>query len=178
MFSRKLLLMGAVLALCAPATPAAAHGDIQGTDPAPESIVRRAPRSVAVTFTEAPTTQAILEVTDGCKRKVGQGVDVTDATATVRVATGQPGRWKVSYRVISSLDGHRTHGGFTFTVAGDKDCTPDEEPTGGPDDDPTRAAGGNDGGADEGSGAPVVPIALGAAGLIVVALILRRAGSG
>lgn len=177
MFSRKLLLMGAVLALCAPA-PAAAHGDIQGTDPAPESTVRRAPRSVAVTFTEAPTAQAILKVTDGCKRNVGQGVDVTDATATVRVATGQPGRWNVSYRVISSLDGHRTQGGFMFTVAGDKDCTPDEEPTDGPDDDPTRAAGGNDDGTDEGSGAPVVPIALGAAALIVVALILRRAGSG
>lgn len=178
MLTRKLILTGALVALVASASPVAAHGDIQATDPRPESTVRRAPRSIAVTFTEAPTPQAVMKVTDGCKRNVGQGVDVTDATATVRVAVGQPGRWKVSYRVISSLDGHLTRGGYEFTVAGKKDCTPDENPTDAPDDGATEAAPPREDEEPAGSGAPVVPIALGAVGLIVVALIVRRSGSG
>lgn len=177
---RKLVLCCTALGMTALAAPAGAHGDIQASDPAPRSTVRRAPRSVAITFTEAPTAQAVLEVTDGCRRDVGQGVDVADATATVRVATGQPGRWRVSYRVISSLDGHETQGGYAFTVAGTKDCTPDRGPTDDPGGEPTRAAPRADDRNDEpdGSGAPLIPIALGAAGLIVVALIVRRFGSG
>lgn len=176
---RKVSVAATVLGLCALAGPAGAHGEIQGTDPAPRSTVRRAPRSVAVTFTEAPTAQAVLKVTDGCRRDVSQGVDVTDATATVRLALGQPGRWQVSYRVISSLDGHQTQGRYAFTVAGRRDCTPDDGPTDEPAPDATRAAPRDDDPEDvEGSGAPVVPIALGAAALIVVALIVRRSGSG
>ena len=178
MISRKLVLTGMVLCLAAAATPAGAHGDIQATDPEPLTTVRRAPRSIAVTFTEAPTAQAVMKVTDGCKRNVAQGVDVADATATVRVATGQPGKWQVSYRVISSLDGHLTRGGYAFTVAGKKDCTPDETPSDDPGDGPTQAAPPNDDEEPEGSGAPVVPIALGAAALIVVAFLVRRSGSG
>lgn len=165
-----------VLAVSAGMAPAAAHGEIQGSDPAPRSTVRRAPRSVAITFTEAPTAQAVLRVTDGCRRDVGQGVDVSDATATVRVATGQPGRWQVSYRVISSLDGHETQGRYAFTVAGRRDCTPDDRSTDDPGDEPTGAAPGDDERPD-GSGAPVIPIALGAVGLIAVAFVVRRAGS-
>lgn len=180
MSTKKLLFTAAVLGLVAVAAPAAAHGDLQATDPEARSTVRRAPRSIAITFTEAPTAQAVLKVTDGCKRDVGQGVDVTDATATVRVATGQPGKWTVSYRVISALDGHLTRGGYSFTVAGDKDCTPDEGPTDDPGDGPAKTSPPEDR-EDEGSGgsgAPVVPIALSAAGLILVALIVRRSGSG
>lgn len=178
MISRKLVLAGMMLCLAAAATPAGAHGDIQATDPEPLTTVRRAPRSIAVTFTEAPTAQAVMKVTDGCKRNVAQGVDVADATATVRVATGQPGKWQVSYRVISSLDGHLTRGGYAFTVAGKKDCTPDEKPSDDPGDGPTQAAPPDDDESPEGSGAPVVPIALGAAALIVVAFLVRRSGSG
>lgn len=178
MFSEKMVVACMVLGLSAAAVPAGAHGDIQATDPEPETTVRRAPRSIAVTFTEAPTANAVLEVTDGCKRNVGQGVDIADATATVRVAVGQPGKWNVSYRVISALDGHLTRGGYSFTVAGKKDCTPDET-TDDPGANPTKALPpGDDENEPEGSGAPVVPIALGAAALIAVALIVRRSGSG
>lgn len=179
MSSRKLVVASMIVGLSALTTPALAHGDIQGSDPEPKSTVKRAPRSVAITFTEAPTAQAVLKVADGCKRDVGQGVDVAGATATVRTATGQPGKWEVSYRVISSLDAHQTQGRYTFTVAGDKDCTPDGEPThSGENEDPAAPnprAGSED--EPEGSGAPVIPIALGAAGLIAVALIVRRSGS-
>jgi methionine-rich copper-binding protein CopC len=163
------------------AAPAGAHGEIQGTDPAQDATVRRAPRTVAITFTEAPTAQAVLKVRDGCGRAVGQGVEIVDATATVRLAVGQPGRWHVSYDVISALDGHRTRGGYAFTVSGDRDCTPDEataapEPTD-PDDGVAAPTDEGDGDGTAGSGAPVIPIALGAAGVLVLALILRRSGS-
>jgi methionine-rich copper-binding protein CopC len=173
------MLLGSI----ALAGPAGAHGEIESSDPAPESRVRRAPGSVAITFTEAPTAQAVLEVTDGCRRKVGQGVDVADATATVRTATGQPGRWQVSYRVISAADGHETKGKYAFTVAGKKDCTPDPKPTDEPKGDEDPAAPNDKASPDDsddtgGSSAPVVPIALGAAALIVVALLVRRSGSG
>jgi methionine-rich copper-binding protein CopC len=178
MFSKKLIVTCAAVGLLTAGSPAYAHGDIQASDPAPRSTVRRAPKSVAITFTEAPTAQAVLEVTDGCKREVGQGVDVAEATATVRVGDAQPGRWQVSYRVISAVDGHLTRGGYAFTVAGEKDCTPDEKPAKDPGDDPTRAAPPIDEEDEpEGSGAPVVPIAIGAVALIAVALIVRRSGS-
>jgi hypothetical protein len=168
----------ALLAIVTLASPAAAHGDLQGTDPEQLATVRRAPRSVAITFTEAPTAQAVLKVSDGCKRDVTQGIEVVDATATVRVAVGQPGRWRVSYRVISALDGHESKGFYTFTVAGRKDCTPDDPPA-------TETPGGeaaattNPEGRDvSGSGAPVVPIAFGALAVVVLAFIVRRSGTG
>lgn len=181
MSPKKLLLASMALGVVvAAAAPAGAHGDIQATDPAAKATVRRAPRSVAITFTEAPTAQAVLNVTDGCKRDVGQGVEVAGATATVRVATGQPGKWQVSYRVVSSLDGHQTQGRYAFTVAGKKDCTPDEDPTDDPGDGPTQAAPGDTdetGDTGDSSGAPVIPIALGAVALVAVALVVRRSGS-
>lgn len=161
------------------ASPALAHGDIQAAEPASGANVPRAPRSIAVTFTEAPTAQAVLNVTDGCRRDVTQGVDVSDATATVRVATGQPGKWQVSYRVISAVDGHQTRGKYGFTVAGRKDCTPDEATPPPRNDLPGDRAAETPGGEDlTGSGAPVVPIAFGAVAVIVLALLVRRAGSG
>lgn len=180
MISSKLIVAFVALVLAGICAPAGAHGDIQASDPAPDSRVRRAPRSVAITFTEAPTAQAILDVRDGCRRNVAQGVEVADATATVRVATGQPGKWRVSYRVISALDGHQTQGSYTFRVAGRRDCNPDE-PTPEPDPEDTggdpEAAPTDDGDDTSGSGAPVIPIALGAVGVVVLALILRRSGS-
>lgn len=177
MISIKVAGVAALLALVVPAGPAAAHGDVQATDPEELSRVRRAPRSVAVTFTEAPTAQAVLKVRDGCRRDVTQGIDVTDATATARVAVGQPGRWRVSYRVISALDGHESKGSYTFTVAGRRDCTPDEpQATETPDDDPEAVAtpAGDD---VSGSSAPVVPIAFGALAVLVLAFIVRRSGT-
>lgn len=176
MTSRKLVATLFVIGSLAAAVPARAHGDIQASDPAPRSTVERAPRSVAITFTEAPTAQAVLTVTDGCRRDVAQGVDVVDATATVRVAVGQPGRWQVGYRVISSLDGHRTQGRYAFTVAGKRDCTPDDEATDDPDTGGTRALPLQPD-EPEGSGAPLVPIALGAVALVAIALVVRRSGS-
>lgn len=179
MFSKKLIVTCMVVGLSAMAAPASAHGDIQGSEPPPRSVLPRPPRSVAITFTEAPTAQAVLNVTDGCKREIGRGVGVTDATATARVAAGQPGQWVVSYRVISALDGHLTRGSYTFTVDGQKDCAPDPTPDigNGPPGDKKQAAP-NDEDEPEGSSAPVVPIALGAAAIVIVALIVRRSGSG
>lgn len=170
------LVVPAVVALLALAGPAHAHGDLQATDPGLDAKVAKAPDSVAITFTEAPTAQAVLKVRDGCKRDVTQGIEVTDATATVRVALGQPGRWEVSYRVISALDGHETKGSYGFTVAGRRDCTPDK-PTPGPGAEETLAAPTDDAGEPSGSGAPVVPIAIGAVVLIALAFLVRRSGS-
>ena len=178
MTPRKLFATATALALLG-AGPAYAHGDIQASDPAVDARVGRSPGSVAITFTEAPTAQAILKVRDGCKRNVTDGVSVTDATATVGIAGGEPGAWKVSYRVISSLDGHRTQGSYAFTVAGKKDCTPDE-PTAPPEsDDPEPEEDGAlpDGDEEPGSSAPLIPIALGAVALVALALIVRRSGS-
>lgn len=163
--------------LLAAAAPALAHGEIQASDPANDATVPRAPGSVAITFTEAPTAQAVLKVRDGCGRSVDQGVEIADATATVRLAVGQPGRWHVSYNVISALDGHQTRGGYAFTVRGPRDCTP-HEATPAPDTTGDGAAAPTgDGDGEPGSGAPVIPIALGAAAVLVLALILRRSGS-
>ncbi|MDQ3958275.1 MAG: copper resistance protein CopC [Actinomycetota bacterium] len=179
MIPRKLVIACGAVALLAWAAPAGAHGDIQASDPEPGSRVIVAPESVAVTFTEAPTAEAVLRVRDGCRRDVTGGVSVADATATVRVQGGEPGTWRVSYRVISSLDGHETRGGYAFAVAGKRDCGPPDEPTDAP---PTDGPGDGDAaapgdGAAAESGAPVIPIALGAVAVVAVAFIVRRSGS-
>ncbi|MDQ3913715.1 MAG: copper resistance protein CopC [Actinomycetota bacterium] len=172
----RLVLVASSLVFAVLAGPAGAHGDIQATDPEELATVRRPPRSVAITFSEAPTAQAALNVRDGCRREVTQGVDITGATATARVAIGQPGRWRVSYRVISALDGHETKGIYTFTVAGRKDCTPGE-PTATATPDGPGAAPTPQGDDAAGSSAPVVPIAFGALAVVVLAFIVRRSGT-
>ena len=164
-----------VVALCAPAS---AHGDLRGSNPEDGAAVGSVPGSISVTLTEAPGPGSVLKASDGCGRKVRGSVKTQGSDLVLSVASGQPGKWKASYRAISSVDGHLTKGELAFSVKGKKDCTP-----GGNDEDDTKVAGGKDTRVDDpnpdedGGGFPVVPFAIGTAVVIVLALVVRRAAS-
>lgn len=160
------------------ATPAGAHGGLQESTPAADARVKRVPGRVSMTFDEVPSKDSVMKVVDGCRRNVVRSTSVEGNALVGALAAGQPGKWKASYRVISAEDGHLTKGKYSFTVGGERDCTPEDgggEGNGNGSDDPGAASPGDPGGAagDE-SEFPVVPVALGAAGLLVVGLVVRR----
>ena len=152
-----------------PIAPASAHGEIQGTNPKPGSRVAAVPRRVAVTLTEAPGPGSVIKAVDGCRRKVRGSIAQSGNDLVLAVSRGEPGRWTVSYRAISSVDGHLTRDRFAFAVAGRKDCSRDD----------TQIAGGRDTrvaapDADPGSSFPFVPFGIATAAVLVLAFVLRR----
>ena len=149
------------------------HGDIRSTQPEANTRVRRAPHIVRIVFTETPTRDGRFEVLDGC------GEDLLSEAGTHRGETqlglhdGQPGTWTVSYRVISSVDGHPSRGSFSFTVAGKPDCgapnvteSPDDGAGALPPDDPAN-----------GGAIPLVPIAIGGGVIVALAIAVRMFSS-
>lgn len=104
------------------AAPVFAHGDLQATSPQRGANVGTAPDRVTITLTEAPSKGAQARAVDGCKRKVPADVSVDGSDVVLSLQGGGPGRWKVSYRAVSSVDGHLAKGSFGFTVSGTEDC--------------------------------------------------------
>lgn len=173
--------MGAVCLLLF-AAPALAHGDLQGTSPEDGSTVGKPPSEIRVTLTEAPTRGAEAEATDGCKRKVPAAVSVDGSDVVLSLEGGERGKWKVTYRAVSSVDGHTTRGNFGFTVSGNKDCSkPDDsdDPRDDPEDD---VDAGDDPGIIENPNPPdegtswLVWVGGGTILLIALAFVVRRAG--
>jgi len=107
------------------AAPAASfgHGDLRSTSPEAGAKLRRAPKKVTISLTGAPTKGAEARALDGCKRRVPAAVSVSGSDIVLDLEGGEPGRWKVSYRAVSSVDGHQTRGDLAFTVAGKEDCS-------------------------------------------------------
>jgi methionine-rich copper-binding protein CopC len=153
-----------------------AHGDIESTIPEAGSKLGKAPNHLIINFTEAPTKDAVFKVLDGCGRDVIDQAAVQGGTGHIFLGSGaEPGKWKVSYKVVSAVDGHPSKGSYGLTVKGKRDC-------GG-------AGGGNGAGgagnaagdgappSDDGDGGsfPVVPVALGTVGLVALAFLARRA---
>ena len=122
--------IGAVVGVLIVTAPAFGHGDLQGTSPEDGATVGNRPPRITITLTEAPSRGAEARATDGCKRVVPADVSVDGSDIVLTTGGGQPGVWKVSYRAVSSVDGHQTRGKFGFTVRGKKDCSREqtEEP--------------------------------------------------
>lgn len=124
---RVVILICGVVGLLAMSTVAHAHGDLRGTSPEAGSTLRKAPKRVTITLTEAPTKGADARAVDGCKDRVPAAVSVSANDIVLTLEGGRPGRWKVSYRAVSRVDGHQTKGILGFKVAGKKDCSAPEE---------------------------------------------------
>ena len=155
---------------------AAAHGDLQGTIPEKGSTLQKPPDHLIINFTEAPAEQSAVSVEDGCSDEVVDQLEFEDKVAHVFLTSAEPGKWKVSYEVVSAVDGHKTKGSYSLTVRGKADCSggskSDDGGTG-----PGPQAGGGPGETtdeDEDGSFPVVPVVIGSAGLVALAVLARR----
>jgi methionine-rich copper-binding protein CopC len=178
---RTLFLGLAVVFALLAATPVLAHGDIDSLHPEPESVRAKSPGHVMLKFTEAPTEDARVAVLDGCGDEMTDERYVQGRTFHVFLKKGQPGKWKVSYTVISAVDGHKTSGEYTFTVKGKRDCS-EPEPQASETDEPAGNAGtpnpdlATTSDADD-PGVPVVVIGVGVLALIGIAFLVRMGGA-
>ena len=174
---KRLLLATCMLLLLGSGT-ALAHGELGKTIPEADSKLNKAPDHLIINFTEPPTKNSVVKVKDGCGDEITDSVSISDNVAHVFTDEGRPGKWKVSYEVVSAADGHKTDGGYGFTVTGKKDCSP-EEPKNNDGENGNGGSGpgpqANDGGdGDDGSSFPVVPVVIGRVGVIALALVARR----
>jgi methionine-rich copper-binding protein CopC len=110
------------IALLVGASPAFAHAEFEGSDPADGASLATPPQSVSLTFSDT-MRQGFNTVTvtgpDGLQYQAG---DVTAQNETVTVAVnplGPAGVYRIGYRVLSD-DGHPVTGqvGFTLTQPG------------------------------------------------------------
>lgn len=180
--ARRLCLVGGSVAVLALAWPPAAqaHGDVESSVPSSGSRLRRLPDSVSVRLAEPPAPGSDLVVVDGCGQTVSdRAAVVATSNLVVPVSGGEPGRWNVKVRSLSSVDGHVVREAFTFTVGGTKDC-----PAGGS----TKGNGSNSDDQvqlgdprppieNEDASFPLVPVAVGIVVLIGLAVALRRSRS-
>ncbi len=112
-----LLLTG--LALAGTATPASAHAELLGSDPATGVLLSEAPKQIVLTFSEAvglPANPISVTGPDGSTWKIGQ-VTAAGPVITVPVeATGPAGEYVVDYKVISA-DGDEIGDKLRFALA-------------------------------------------------------------
>ena len=168
---RRTLAVAALVLLAFVAAPRAfGHAERAATTPEVNARVDEVPSTVTVSYTEPPAGDPVFRVLDGCGNDVVGDLKVQDMTVDATLSGGQPGAWKVEWRVISGVDGHDTRDSYSFRVAGKRDCT-----AAAPEPDPD-----DDGAADdeEGSGAGfLIPIAIGGVVLAGLALFLRGRSS-
>ncbi|MGW2723012.1 copper resistance CopC/CopD family protein [Streptomyces sp. NPDC001492] len=117
------MLLGAVLVLLVlgGAGPASAHAALKSTDPEDGTVLRSAPRSLTLTFTESvgllddsfrvldPNNQ---RVRTGGAQHAGGRPDTASVTLPKHLAKGT---YVVAWRVVSA-DSHPVGGAFTFSV--------------------------------------------------------------
>jgi copper transport protein len=100
---------------------AAGHALLVSSDPAAGASLASAPSQVTLTFTEQPdpalSTIKVL-ATDGTSVGAGPVSAVPGQPKELRVALGklQPGVYTVSWRTVSTVDGHLASGSFAFGV--------------------------------------------------------------
>ncbi len=116
---RAAAVMAAALLLVLPRL-AAAHAFLDHADPKVGSTVPASPAKVTVHFTQAVEPAfSTLKVTDAAGKQVDKAdvqVDPKDQTVlTVSLPPLPGGTYDVEWKV-TSVDTHRTHGKFSFTV--------------------------------------------------------------
>ncbi|MBK3625679.1 copper resistance protein CopC/CopD [Streptomyces sp. MBT49] len=116
------MLLGTVLVLLLlGGGPASAHAALRGADPADGSVVKTAPRSITLTFTESVgLLEDSFRVFDPDNKRVATGstghADGRADTARVELPGKLgTGTFTVAWRVVSA-DSHPIAGAFTFSV--------------------------------------------------------------
>lgn len=116
---------------------AAAHASLESADPAPGTTLDTSPETITLTFTEPPDPDlTTVELLDVAGSTVPTSRPELAGARTVRVAIPDPlpdGTYTVSWRVVSTVDGHLTAGTVPFGVgvAPEEDvAVPQDEPAG------------------------------------------------
>ncbi|MFF2485579.1 copper resistance protein CopC [Microbacterium sp. NPDC058062] len=124
-----LVAFGVVLAT---ASPAHAHDELLGSDPAADSTLDALPAQLTLTFSAEIADDAgasVVEVTDASGASLVDGTPTTQDNVLTQPLTGEAsGAVTVLWKVVSS-DGHPISGEFTFTVAGAPTPTETATPT-------------------------------------------------
>jgi methionine-rich copper-binding protein CopC len=122
-----LLILGAILL---PASPAHAHDELVGSDPAADATVETLPAQLTLTFSDTIATDAggsEVQVTDAAGTSLVAGAPAAqDNVLTQPLAGAASGIITVLWKVVSS-DGHPISGQFSFTATGAP--TPTQTPT-------------------------------------------------
>jgi methionine-rich copper-binding protein CopC len=134
-FARAAALVAAFLVafavLVLPASPAHAHDELLGSDPAADSTVDDLPAQISFTFSGAIATDegaSEVSVTDAAGTEFADGTPTAqDNVLTQPLAGAASGELTVLWKTVSS-DGHPISGEFAFTVSGGAAPT-DPEPT-------------------------------------------------
>lgn len=105
----------------AAAAPAAAHASFVAATPSPGSALPQAPGAVVLTFTEPLNRQlSRVEVRDRDGRDVGDGATrpVPNNPSGMQRKLGllRPGVYTVRWTTVSTLDGHRLTGTYSFGI--------------------------------------------------------------
>jgi methionine-rich copper-binding protein CopC len=108
--------------------PAAAHGQLAGSDPEEGAVLDATPPEVTIDLTETPTDAKDFEVLDGCGRNVINRARVVEKSLVASIQESQPGAWLVRWRIVSDEDGHVTDGSLSFRVTGEPDCSAGTKP--------------------------------------------------
>jgi methionine-rich copper-binding protein CopC len=111
------------LVVLLPVSAALAHAERQSSDPKEGKKLDEPPLHLYINFSEPPTGDSQVTVTDGCGNDVIDNFDVQDRTIHANLLAGQPGEYNVTTQVVSGLDGHETNDAWSFTVTGTKDCS-------------------------------------------------------
>ena len=103
------------------AVPAYGHTLLQSSEPPNGATVKTSPPHVNLVFSEEPDQKlSSIRVLDGSGTQVqrGNAAAVAGRPSAMSVALGPlpKGVYTVSWRVLSSVDGHLTSGAFTFGV--------------------------------------------------------------
>jgi copper transport protein len=117
------VLVGLVMVgglILAGATPAWAHANLASSDPANGATLPNAPAAIHLTFTEAPDpTLSTITVLNAGGTKLAMGPVTLDPprTLTATMPSDVPdGVYTVSWRTVSTVDGHVTASAFAFGV--------------------------------------------------------------
>ncbi|MBM2812654.1 MAG: Cytochrome c protein [Chloroflexi bacterium] len=118
-------LLAIAFALALVPSPAHAHAELSRSDPAPDSIIERAPARLSLWFSEQPELRfSEAHVVDRNRRAVDRGDLRVEPNDKLGLSVGlpelAPGTYTVTWRVLSAVDGHVTPGAFAFTVGLDQ----------------------------------------------------------
>jgi methionine-rich copper-binding protein CopC len=113
---------------------AAAHADLEQSEPAADAVLSESPKEVRMFFTQSLKPETTARVLDAAGTQVDNKdgkIDLSDLdhkTFVLTLPTLAPGKYTVEWNTVSDEDGESDEGSFNFTV-GTAQAQPTAAPT-------------------------------------------------